>query len=69
MLYSNIFDVTITEDHIRVQGEWLDVERMIYLDGRAHPLASERSLQGHSIGHWEGATLVVDGGLNAYGGV
>lgn len=60
MLYSNIFDVTIDEDHIRVQGEWLDVERIIYIDGRTHPAASERSLQGHSIGHWEGATLVVD---------
>jgi len=60
MLYSNIFDVTVADDYIRVQGEWLDVERIIYLDGRAHPMASERSLQGHSIGHWEGATLVVD---------
>jgi len=60
MLYSNIFDVTIAEDHIRIQGEWLDVERIVYLDGRSHPAASERSLQGHSIGQWEGATLVVD---------
>ena len=60
MLYSNIFDVTIVDDFIRVQGEWLDVERIIYLDGRSHPPADELSLQGHSVGHWEGETLVVD---------
>ena len=60
MLYSNIFDVTMAEDYIRIQGEWLDVERIVYLDGRAHPPAQERSRQGHSVGRWEGSTLVVD---------
>jgi hypothetical protein len=32
------------------------------MDGRPHPPADERqpSWLGHSIGHWEGATLVVD---------
>lgn len=36
--------------------------RRIYTDGRPHPRAAElyQTLVGHSIGHWEGDTLVVD---------
>ena len=30
------------------------------MDGREHPENVERTLQGHSIGWWEGDTLVVD---------
>jgi len=39
--------------------------RVIYLDGRQHPKDFDSSYYGHSIGHWEGDTLVVDTvGLN-----
>ena len=34
--------------------------RVIYLDGRQHPKDLTPSYYGHSIGHWEGDTLVVD---------
>ena len=36
--------------------------RTIYMDGRKHPEKEklEPSYYGHSIGHWEGDTLVVD---------
>jgi hypothetical protein len=34
--------------------------REIYLDGRPHPKDLTPSYYGHSIGHWEGDTLVVD---------
>jgi hypothetical protein len=34
--------------------------RVIYLDGREHPDNLKPSYHGHSIGHWEGDTLVVD---------
>jgi len=34
--------------------------RTIYLDGREHPKNFTPSYYGHSIGHWEGDTLVVD---------
>jgi hypothetical protein len=34
--------------------------RTIYLDGRSHPADLEPSYYGHSIGWWEGDTLVVD---------
>jgi carboxypeptidase family protein len=39
--------------------------RQIFLDGRAHPKDVNPSFMGHSVGHWEGTTLVVDTvGLN-----
>jgi hypothetical protein len=34
--------------------------RTIYMDGRQHPAKLEPSYYGHSIGKWEGDTLVVD---------
>jgi Family of unknown function (DUF6152) len=40
--------------------DWMDSERIVYLDGRAHPPATQTSLQGHSVGRWEGKTLIVE---------
>jgi hypothetical protein len=34
--------------------------RTVYLDGRRHPKDPNPDWMGHSIGHWEGDTLVVD---------
>jgi len=34
--------------------------RVIYMDGREHPRDLRPSYFGHSVGHWEGDTLVVD---------
>ena len=34
--------------------------RLIYLDGRSHPADVEPSFFGHSIGWWDGDTLVID---------
>jgi len=34
--------------------------RTVYLDGRQHPKDPNPNWMGHSIGHWEGDTLVVD---------
>jgi hypothetical protein len=34
--------------------------RPIYMDGREHPEDFEPTNYGHSVGHWEGDTLVVD---------
>ncbi len=34
--------------------------RQIFMDGRAHPEDPDPTWYGHSIGHWEGDTLVVD---------
>jgi hypothetical protein len=41
--------------------EYFDLTRVIFLDGRPHPPATApHSRSGHSVGHWEGDTLVVD---------
>ena len=34
--------------------------RVIYMDGRAHPADLRPTYLGHSIGKWEGDTLVID---------
>jgi hypothetical protein len=34
--------------------------RVVHLDQASHPKGLEPSVQGHSIGHWDGNTLVVD---------
>jgi hypothetical protein len=34
--------------------------RVIYMDGRTHPVQPEPSAFGHSIGWWDGDTLVID---------
>jgi hypothetical protein len=34
--------------------------RQIFMDGRKHPADPDPTWYGHSIGHWEGETLVVD---------
>lgn len=34
--------------------------RQIYLDGRGHPEGAPPTFMGHSIGHWEGDTLVAE---------
>jgi hypothetical protein len=34
--------------------------RQIFVDGRKHPADPDPTWYGHSIGHWEGSTLVVD---------
>jgi len=34
--------------------------RVVYMDGRSHPADPEPSNYGHSVGWWEGDTLVID---------
>jgi hypothetical protein len=34
--------------------------RQIFMDGRTHPDDEEPSWYGHSVGHWEGDTLVIE---------
>ena len=38
---------------------WMQTRR-VFTDGRGHPEDLELSLNGHSVGRWEGETLVVD---------
>ncbi len=38
----------------------MEAQRTVHLGAQEHPAQLEPSLHGHSIGHWEGSTLVVD---------
>lgn len=48
------------EDSIVLRFEWMDVERIVHLDQTRHPADGERTSLGHSIGHFDGDTLVVE---------
>jgi hypothetical protein len=60
MLYPVASVVEVGKDVVKFHVDWMSSERVVYLDGRGHPDNGAPSLHGHSIGHWEGATLVVD---------
>jgi hypothetical protein len=53
-------ELEITESVVFFRSEFDHLEREIHVDGRPHPENGERTSQGHSIGRWEGKTLVVD---------
>ncbi len=49
-----------TKDIVVIVEEANDPTRQIYLDGRPHPDDPNPTYVGHSVGRWEGDTLVVD---------
>ncbi len=57
----NAMEILYTPGRVTMLGE-SDGNRLrrIYTDGRGHPDDGELSWHGHSTGHWEGDTLVVD---------
>ena len=60
MFYPVASTIAVERDRVVLTVDWMDSQRIVYLDGRAHPPASQTFLQGHSIGHWEGEALVVE---------
>lgn len=59
MVLPYLNEIEILDDRVIIRSEFYDAERTIYTDGRGHPVDG-RTIQGHSIGHWEGRALVVD---------
>jgi len=61
LITHNAFEILYTPGRVTILGEG-DGNRLrrIYTDGRAHPADPDPSFHGHSIGHWEQDTLVVD---------
>jgi hypothetical protein len=57
---------------ILLHHEWMDVRRIVHMDTKEHPKDGPRTSLGHSIGHFEGDTLVIEtasysaGVLNQY---
>lgn len=49
------------EDMIVFRMEYYDMHRIVFLDGREHPPEdAPHTKSGHSIGRWQGDTLIVD---------
>ena len=59
-IYPMEFEIDESGETLFIRSQFMDQERIVYLDGRQHPDASVRSHEGHSIGRWEDETLVVD---------
>ena len=61
LISHNAMEILMTPGRVTLLGE-MDGNRLrrIYTDGRGHPADPDPTFHGHSIGHWEGATLVVD---------
>ncbi len=55
------FETIASPGRITMLMEYYHTVRRIYMDGREHPKGNPNpNAIGHSIGHWEGETLVVD---------
>jgi hypothetical protein len=66
-IYLQLFPMQIvqTPKEVIELFEYDHMVRHIFIDGRKHPDDVTPSYNGHSIGHWEGDTLIVDTiGLN-----
>jgi len=61
LISHNAMEFAFTPGRVTMLGE-SDGNRLrrIYTDGRPHPNDPDPSFHGHSIGHWEGDTLVID---------
>jgi hypothetical protein len=62
MVASYPLEILQTRGQVTIIAEWSSQVRRIFTDGRGHPPADEIDItfNGHSIGHWQGQTLVVD---------
>lgn len=54
--------ITREGDRVILRHEWMDVQRIVHLNQREHPKGGPRTSLGHSIGHFEGETLVIETG-------
>ena len=59
--------ITREKDRVVLRHEWMDVQRIVYLDEREqaplkHTGGGRPTSLGHSVGHFEGDTLVIETG-------
>jgi len=65
-------EIVRSGDDVVLHHEWMDVRRIVHMNMKDHPKNGPRSSLGHSIGHMEGDTLVIEtanyskGVLNQY---
>lgn len=61
-IFPDLREIEIGDETIvmRFEAQGQNQERVVHMNETAHPADVEPSLVGHSIGRWEGETLVVD---------
>jgi hypothetical protein len=61
LITHNALEILYTPGRVTILGE-SDGNRLrrIYTDGRGHPSDPDPTFHGHSIGHWEKDTLIID---------
>jgi hypothetical protein len=55
----------LADDRVVIRYEFFNTVRTVFMDGRDHSTDAPRTIQGHSIGHWEDEALVIDSRLFA----
>ena len=58
--YNNGYQILQGPGYVLIHYEMIHAARVIPTDGRMHRPSRLRSVDGDSVGHWEGDTLVVD---------
>jgi hypothetical protein len=58
--YNSNYQIVQTRDAVVVEAEMIHEARIIRLDRSSHLPSNVRQWLGDSVGHWEGATLVVE---------
>lgn len=53
-------EIIQTDKQVTILYEYDHQVRRVFTDDRGHPKKIRQNLMGHSIGHWEGTTLVVE---------
>jgi len=56
-------DLTVieqTDNLVTIRHEWMDAVREVHMNMNEHPAGTEDRVLGHSIGRYEGSTLVID---------
>ena len=59
MISPDLKRISLTDTTVLIDSEFDAAQRTVHLDQTTHE-GLPSSLQGHSIGHWEGKTLVID---------
>jgi len=63
LIYTDLYPIEITnngDQTLTIRSQYFDQVRTIYMDGREHPDPAELMHEGHSVGRYEGDTLVID---------
>ena len=60
LLHADPIEFEQQADRVIIRGEDMASDRTIFIDGRGHPAGLRPTPMGHSIGRYEGSTLVVE---------